>query len=172
MALHSAVFRERLREVRRIKGWTQQQLSEALADLGVRLESTTINRLEKGSRGVSVDEVIGIAAALGVSPLHLLVPLEDGETVDVTPNLTVSAADARAWLRGQRPLRDTDDDKIFYTQAPETDWDAIAPRVAHRFANREEYEQTRARWEREIVRAFIRGAGGEIVEAPPKEESE
>ena len=114
----SEVFRARLREVRRLKGWTQQQLADALADAGVKLDASAITRLERGTRGLSLDDVLAIAAALGVSPLHLFVPLDNDEELNVAPSLTANALDVRAWVRGQRPLRETDDDRLFYAQTP------------------------------------------------------
>ena len=70
----SEIFRARLREVRRRQGWTQQQIAEAP---GVNLDASAITRLERGTRGVMLDDVITISAALGVSPLHMIVPLEN-----------------------------------------------------------------------------------------------
>ena len=41
------------------------------------LDASAITRLERGTRGVMLDDVITISAALGVSPLHMIVPLEN-----------------------------------------------------------------------------------------------
>jgi transcriptional regulator with XRE-family HTH domain len=166
MTLPSEVFRARLRLVRRLKGWTQQQLSAELARADVELSESAIVRMEKGTRGVSLNEAIAIAAVLGVSPLHMTVPLDNDQDVDVAPAITVPVLDARAWARGQTPLRAGDDDRFFYAQTPERDWDAIAPRVAERFASREDFEERRARWEREVLMQFVRDTGGKYSEAP------
>jgi transcriptional regulator with XRE-family HTH domain len=156
VASASEVFRQRLREVRRLKGWTQQQLADALAAGGVRLDASAITRLERGTRGVTLDDVIAIAAALGVSPLHMIVPLDDNGA-QLMPSLTVPAADARAWLRGQLPLREADE-RLFYAQTPESEADSF-PLVPGpwRFQNQEDFKATRAKWEREILRAVIAG---------------
>lgn len=106
----SEIFRERLREARRHKEWTQQDLSEALAAMGVRLESTAINRLERGSRGVSLDEAFALAAALGTSPLFLLMPSDMSTVVELAPGLGVSAEIVRKWIQGRRVLRATQSD--------------------------------------------------------------
>jgi hypothetical protein len=58
-------------------------------------------------------------------------------------------------VRGQRPLRDDDDGRLFYAQTPDDDWDAIAPGVAARFADRDEFEQARREFERDITRAAL-----------------
>ena len=174
MALPSEVFREQLRAVRRIKGWTQRQLEDALAELGVKLDATAITRMERGTRGVALDDVIAIAAALGVSPLHLIVPLGNGDTaLDVAPDLNVGVADVRAWIRGQRPLRDTDDDGLFYTQTPDRDWDVIALNMGARFENREDFEATRARWERAMLRKLAAdGSATEVLSVVKRQAGE
>lgn len=167
MALPSEVFRRRMREVRRLKGWTQQQLASALAAAGTDLGEPAVTRMERGTRGISLDEAMAIAAVLGVSPLHLFVPLDNDEELDVAPAIRVAALDARAWVRGQTPLRSQDDDRLFYSQTPERDWDAIAPRVAERFTSREDFEAHRAKWEREVLYQLARDTGGEVVIAAP-----
>jgi transcriptional regulator with XRE-family HTH domain len=155
MALPSEVFRERLREVRRLKGWTQQQLADVLTDAGLKLDATAVTRLERGTRGVALDEVVAIAAALGVSPLHLIVPLHNDELLNVDPQLSTDAVTARAWIRGQQPLRETDDDKWFYSQMPYNDWDSIEVGVAYRFESRQDYLAARAQLEHRRFRQMV-----------------
>jgi len=153
MLLPSEVFRKRLREVRKIKGWTQQDLAAALGRAGVHLNEFVITRMESGNRRVSVDEAITISAVLGVSPVHMLVPLNDDETVQLAPRLpAVRTVDARAWLRGQRPLSQADEG-LFYFQTPpsEADWFPLVP-GPWRFQNPEDFEVTRPRWEGEFLR--------------------
>jgi 8-oxo-dGTP pyrophosphatase MutT (NUDIX family)/transcriptional regulator with XRE-family HTH domain len=161
----SEVFREQLRTVRRYKGWTQQRLADELDTVGVKLDATAITRLERGTRGVTLDDVIAIAAVLGVSPLHLFVPLGNGDsTLDIAPGLTAGTADVRAWIRGQVPLRDGDDDSLFYTQAPDRDWDVIALAAGSRFKSREDFEATRAKWERAMLRRLAAESAGSATE--------
>ncbi len=153
MLLPSEVFRRRLREVRKLKGWTQQDLAAALGRAGVELNEFVITRMESGKRRVSVDEAITIAAVLGISPLHMLVPLGDDETVQLAPRLpAVRTVDARAWLRGQRPLSQAEE-QLFYFQTPpsEADWFPIVP-GPWRFQNPEDFEVTRPQWEGEFLR--------------------
>jgi transcriptional regulator with XRE-family HTH domain len=118
----------------------------------VKLDASAITRLERGTRGVTLDDVLAIAAALGVSPLHLFVPLDNDERLDVAPGLTAGVLDTRAWIRGQRPLRESDDDSLFYSHTPERDWDVIALGAGSRFEGREDFEAARARWERAMLR--------------------
>jgi transcriptional regulator with XRE-family HTH domain len=147
----SEVFRERLRDVRRIRGWTQQELAGALDEAGVDLGEFAITRLEKGKRSVSLDEAVAIAAVLGVSPLHMLVPLDDSG-VRLAPSMPdVRSASARAWFRGQRPLRRADE-PIYYTQTPpsEADWFPFVP-GPWRSENPEDYEAVREKYESQIM---------------------
>lgn len=105
----SDIFREQLRLARRSKDWTQQDLSEKLAEIGVRMDPTTINRLEKGSRGVSLDEAIAIAIVLRRSPFGLCAPPDNRKYVTVAPGLTVTAHNLRKWFVGVRlPVPESD----------------------------------------------------------------
>ena len=151
MPLPSEMFRKRLREVRRLRRWTQQDLAEELAAAGVEIGEFAVVRMERGPRGVSLDEAIAIAAVLGVSPLHMVVPPDD-DTVQLTPRQAVSAADARAWLRGISPLREADE-PLFYAMTPDTeaDWLSTMP-GPWRSEDPEVFKATRAKWERQILR--------------------
>lgn len=151
MPLPSEVFRARLREVRRVKGLTQPELSEALASVGVELNEFVITRIESGKRRVSLDEAVALAAVLGPSLLHMLVPLDDTR-VHLTPEMPERAIDARAWIRGQRPLRQADE-QLFYYQTPpsEADWFPFVP-GPWRSEDPQTWEVARVRWEREILR--------------------
>jgi 8-oxo-dGTP pyrophosphatase MutT (NUDIX family)/transcriptional regulator with XRE-family HTH domain len=67
-----------------------QELSDAIARLGGQLPRGVIAKLESGRRNVvTVDELLIIAAALGVEPLRLLVPLDDGD-VEMLPGFEVN----------------------------------------------------------------------------------
>jgi transcriptional regulator with XRE-family HTH domain len=148
----SEVFRGRLREVRQAKGWTQQELAEALSRAGAELTTFAVARMESGKRGISLNEAVAIAAVLGPSLLHMIVPLEERGRVHLAPRMPAKVVDARAWLRGQRPLRQ-EDEQVFFFQAPpsEADWFPFVP-GPWRFQNRRDFEDTRNRWEREILR--------------------
>lgn len=98
------VFAQRLREARDARRWTQQQLADAVAAIGARLDRTTIAKLEKGQREAHVKELVSLAAALDVSPMHLLLPWRLDAEVKLAPKLTVDGFDALKWASGQRPL--------------------------------------------------------------------
>jgi transcriptional regulator with XRE-family HTH domain len=65
-------FARRVREVREAQGLSQQQVSERLAGIGVKIDRTAVARVENGTRRVTVDEVFQFAQALNASPLELL----------------------------------------------------------------------------------------------------
>ena len=63
-----------------------------------------------------------IAAVLGVSPLHLLVPDEE-DPIAVTPEITATRRDLDLWIRGLKPLR-PEDELRFHLEAANDDLDA------------------------------------------------
>jgi len=168
--LPSEVFRRRLREVRQARNWTQPELAEKLSGQGAGITEFTINRIESGKRGLSLDEAVAIAAVLGPSLLHMIVPLEERGRVHLTPQMPVRLLDARAWLRGQRPLQQADE-QIFYFQTPpgEADWFPYVP-GPWRFENRKDYEATRHKWEREILGRGALPRDRDLLEGPDAED--
>lgn len=109
-------FAERMRAARRSAGLSQADLAKRLAQLGfARLKRTTILAIEKKTRNVSLDEALAIAAALGVAPIHLMVPFEDERIIsedaaddgifEASTRLKVGELEflpkeARRWIRG------------------------------------------------------------------------
>ncbi|MBP2455690.1 helix-turn-helix domain-containing protein [Mycolicibacterium lutetiense] len=66
-ALGASQFGKRVRAQREGAGFTQRELSENLAELGVKLDTSAITRIENGSREPRLKEAAAIAHALGVS---------------------------------------------------------------------------------------------------------
>jgi transcriptional regulator with XRE-family HTH domain len=91
--------------VRDKQGISQRMLAERCTALGMpQLNKSVIANLEFGRRDhVSVDELYVFARALGVAPIHLLVPVDDRE-VSVTPEETRSSREVREWVAGQHDL--------------------------------------------------------------------
>lgn len=68
----SVRFREKLKDARLAKGWTQAQLAAELTSRGVPAGWSVIAKIEAGSRGVQIGEAAAIADAFGTSVDQLL----------------------------------------------------------------------------------------------------
>lgn len=102
---------QRVALYRKKSGKTAQELSEALAPLGVELKRTVIGNLESGyRRTVSVAEVLAIAQVLNVPPLALLVPVGEDAEFEVLKDTVVDTWTAARWITGEwnpeRPFGD------------------------------------------------------------------
>lgn len=96
------LFRIRLRELRRRRGWNQQDLADALKTLNKPLSRVTITKIENGHRDVTLEEALELALALDVSPLWLLFP-DPEELVDIGSGEFDRAAFVE-WLKGEQAL--------------------------------------------------------------------
>ena len=97
----------RVRALRNRRGWSAERLAQACADVGMpQLNRSVIANIESRRRGqLTVEEFLTLAYLLDVAPVHLLVPTEVDESVDVerymaTPDRFLSVPQARAWIRG------------------------------------------------------------------------
>jgi transcriptional regulator with XRE-family HTH domain len=77
------VFGGRLRQERDRRGWSQQEMSRRLAELGIRLHSTAITRIERGERSVRLSEAQALADVLEMPLGMLLVSHEQTEIWEV-----------------------------------------------------------------------------------------
>jgi transcriptional regulator with XRE-family HTH domain len=124
----SDVVAARVRQVRKRRNLTTAQLAERCAALGAPdLTTQALYKLEgqrdvasRRPRPVSVDELLVLAAALNVAPVHLLVPTDDfDESYRLTAEVGVSASSARAWIRGVLPLLPGDDGREYWSEVPQ-----------------------------------------------------
>jgi transcriptional regulator with XRE-family HTH domain len=82
------LFGRRLREEREQRGWTQAELAERS---GTGLHPTAVTRIERSERGVSLNEALAFAAALGVSLPELTNVAErsvDARVVELSERVT------------------------------------------------------------------------------------
>lgn len=115
-------------ELREQLGMSRAELGRRLAELGWEVDPTTLLRIERGpwrkddrdGRTVTLDEALLIAAALGVSPSHLLVPRSTTDRL-LIGNLEVEPDQAREWISGRLPLTDDADSFAFYSAVPESE---------------------------------------------------
>ncbi|SIG65875.1 Putative regulator or DNA-binding protein [Mycobacteroides abscessus subsp. abscessus] len=99
------------RNVARLRAATNttiRELAAGLKEQGVPMSGSGITDIEHGRRQVNVDQLTCLAAALGVSPMTLLMPLpEDGNPdteVTLSGTSPETARDMDLWLRGERSL--------------------------------------------------------------------
>ena len=117
----SEVFAERLRAVRERRRWTQQDLADRLAELGAPTDRATIARTESGSRGLSLDDALAYSYAVGAAPVGMFTISDDGNPVTLAPNVTLTAVEARHWIRGQFVPRAADE-RVYVTEVADEEW--------------------------------------------------
>lgn len=102
----TSVIAGRVRELRRRRDWTADQLAEQLSAVGVPWTRIVVTKLETGRRpSVSVEELFALAYVLNVSPMHLLVPDGDqGEPYAYVAGMATNRRTVREWIAGRRPI--------------------------------------------------------------------
>ncbi len=101
------VVAKQVRELRRKQGVSGSRLAEELSRRGIPWDRSTVTKLETGRRGsVTVPELFALAEALEVSPLALLVNLDDRSSA-VFPAVETQPAALLWWLQGREPLPGT-----------------------------------------------------------------
>jgi transcriptional regulator with XRE-family HTH domain len=105
-------------------------LSNKLGEVGRPLGHSAVDQIERGTRRVDVDDLVALAAALGVSPVTLMMPsMENRAEMIDAPGEDGKATPTPAdrwwlWLRAESPLPGYigSDRKFFADARPE--WDA------------------------------------------------
>ncbi|MEU1216107.1 helix-turn-helix transcriptional regulator [Streptomyces sp. NPDC005790] len=99
---------KRVREARKRRGLTAEQVAERLVEQGVPWTRSTVAKLENGNRQeLTLTEWLALAVVLNVGPVHLLLPIEESvgeEAYRVTPQRTNPVDHTRGWIRGHWPL--------------------------------------------------------------------
>lgn len=110
--------RERLDQLRGRR--SLQQVADAVAKTGFKgLSRASLNRVIKGGQPLRVGELFAAAVALGVSPLHFLVPDDEAAFVAVTPGTVVDPRTLMTWLRGTWPsVGDNSEPATFFRSMP------------------------------------------------------
>lgn len=106
---------KRLREAANL---TYTEVSKALADIDRPMSPLAVRRIEEGERRVDVDDLLGLAVVLGVTPISLLYPgaKEGGESVTATGlKSTVSARHLWEWMRAETSIVASADEMERYT---------------------------------------------------------
>jgi transcriptional regulator with XRE-family HTH domain len=76
---------ENLKRMRFTQRLTTAQLAESVSGLGRPMYANTITKIEKLQRRVDVDDLVALAAALGVTPAQLLEEPTGCDTCHGTP---------------------------------------------------------------------------------------
>jgi transcriptional regulator with XRE-family HTH domain len=75
-------------DLRRISGWSQERLAEAMSQMGFHWNRQTAAESERGvRRRASLEEVLALAALFSVPALQILMP-QPGHAIDLNEHLT------------------------------------------------------------------------------------
>ncbi len=114
---------ERIRELRLQRGMTQQGLADRLNHLGAHTDRTAVAKVENGTRELSLVEAFQYAQALHVAPVHLFVPTDSDEPIQIGPDLLASPYEVRAWIRAEPAARPAGSAPLL-DSGPETEFTA------------------------------------------------
>jgi transcriptional regulator with XRE-family HTH domain len=119
--LASELIPGRVKELRASRRLRQADLAARLTELGgMGWSQAKVAKLEGGNRTVTVDDLLLLAAALGVSPLTLFAVAP----VRITNKLVVDPYDDWLWARGYKPLSEQDA-WGYFSELPEQDRNKI-----------------------------------------------
>lgn len=95
-----------LKDLREARKLSYQDLSARMREVGRPIPALGLSRIEKGTRRVDADDLVGLALALGVNPSALLLPrtVARDDEIRLTDKCHARASDAWAWADGDRPL--------------------------------------------------------------------
>ncbi len=94
-----------VRTLRNERGLDLADVSETMTALGRPLSLNGVSKVERGKRGVDVDDLLAMALALDVSPNRLLLtPGAGDDQVALTTEVNISERLAWEWATGERPL--------------------------------------------------------------------
>ncbi len=86
------------------RGWSLDDLSENLADIGRPIHAVSLSRLGTGQRRIDVDDLAALAKVFGVRPEDLLSPAEPNELRAQAERLMAEAkAIEDAWIAQATP---------------------------------------------------------------------
>ncbi|MCB1258510.1 MAG: helix-turn-helix transcriptional regulator [Microthrixaceae bacterium] len=101
----SAVVGANVRRLRTGAGMTIRDVVQNLRDIQVPMSPSGVTDIEKGRRGVTVDQLTALAIVFNVSPATLLTPHPDDpdEETMLSACIPASARDIWLWMIGEEP---------------------------------------------------------------------
>ncbi|OBJ97576.1 helix-turn-helix domain-containing protein [Mycolicibacterium conceptionense] len=116
---------KRFRELRRL---SYAELSRQLAELGREIPPLGLRRIESEDRKVDVDDLFALALTLEVSPLALLLPVENSA---LTPQgMPYDVDKIWNWAAGSQALSEENAFRFIRDSNPLIDWTDVEPRLA------------------------------------------
>lgn len=92
-----------VREARRLRRLTAQQVADKTAEMGYPISRDVIANYESGRKqSLDIAELLVLAKALDVPPLALLFPGQAAAPVEVLPGVSSSTLDAVLWFGADR----------------------------------------------------------------------
>ena len=137
--LQLCLFRSYLRHRH---GWSQQDLTDRLNQFGAQTDRSAVARVELEKRQLSLDDALLYALALDVAPVHLFVPTDSDEPLSLGANIERSPAGTRAWVRGERPIFPAQDPRIYFTEVPIAEFQAVGQEAVEAWRARVTEEET------------------------------
>lgn len=107
---------DNLRRIRQKSGVDLRTLDKRLEKLGHRISSSGLSKIENGERKVAVDELIALAVALGVTPLHLLRPVSASDRPTAVSK-DYAQEEVEVWLSGKTELTNTALQRFWHHEA-------------------------------------------------------
>lgn len=99
----SEVFALRLKETRRARSLTQTELATKTTEAGRQMTKAALLGIERGTRGLGLDEAFALTQTLRASFANLLSPPEDA-MIAPTENLAMHGRELRQWLLTGLPV--------------------------------------------------------------------
>jgi transcriptional regulator with XRE-family HTH domain len=93
---------ENAHKIRTQRRLTLADVADRMTALGRPLTLNGVSKIERGNRGVDLDDVVALARALDVPPVVLILPLGAEPTVEVFPGASASTWDAARWFTGEQ----------------------------------------------------------------------
>lgn len=115
----------RVKDIRERKGWSAQRLADRCEELGAEyLNRSVIANIESGrKKNVTLEQAFILAFALGVAPIFLMVPIDNGEdlmeAMQIAPHAMYEPGVVRDWARGYLPIEQSGPDYIYRLETPE-----------------------------------------------------